>query len=256
MRAFYLLAFLLVTCALNGQSSQDEYRSTLWGSELTAGSNFALGYNPVLSRTSVGGRTLLPGWRAGIQGTMAGRQSRSVLLFGLEVFRDRTDLLEYREGNLDFFNAPGPMDDAGIRFREGTLTVRETHLRGMIAHRITIRKFDVQYGLSVSGRLGGEQVYDFQQTTTAWLDPVTGGQIEFEQPLLSNGRYIIPEKQLNENTYLGLLLGGGYRITPRLGIRLEWELGVHLRNRSFISNRFKQYHQRLGFFLSYGLFGE
>lgn len=134
--------------------------------------------------------------------------------------------------------------------------VRETHLRGMIAHRININKFDVQYGFSVSGRVGGEQTYNFQQTTTAWQDPVTGGRIVFDEPLVSNGTLTFPESQLNENTYLGLLLGGGFRATPRLGLRLEWEMGVHLRNRSFISNRYKQYHQRLGLSLSYRFFGE
>ena len=252
MRAFYpLLFFLLLACTLKGQSSQGTYRSTVWGAELTAGSNFALGYNPVLSRISVSGRTLLPGWRTGILGTMAGQQSKSVLLLGLDVFRDRADLLDYREETRELFDAFTGPDDNASRFREGTLMVRETQLRGMVAHRIAINKLDLQYGLSVSGRVGGEQTYDFQQTTTAWIDPITGGRIVFGEPLVSNGSLVLPEDQLNSNTYLGLLLGGGYRITPRLGVRLEWELGVHLRNGAFISNRYKQYHQRLGLFLSY-----
>jgi len=254
MKVSGLLVFMLFACTLNGQSSPGAYRSVIWGVELSAGSNFALGYNPILSRETTGGRTLLPGWRAGVSGTMAGRQSRSVLLLGLDVFRDRTDLLSYRQETRFFFDAEPDGND--IRFREGTLRIRETQLRVMIAHRITLNKFDVQYGLSASGRVGGEQVYDFQQTTTAWLDPVTGGRIAFEEPLVSNGRFVVPEKVLNDNTYLGLLLGGGYNLTPRLGVRLEWELGVHLRNGSQISNRYKQYHQRLGLFLNYGLFGE
>lgn len=254
MRVFYLLIALALACTLSGQPSGEEYRSTIWGAELSGGSNFALGYNPILSRETTEGRTLLPGWRAGIRGTMAGRRSRSALLLGLDVFRDRTDLLGYRQETRSFFDVEPDGND--IRFREGTLMVRETQLRGMIAHRITLSKFDIQYGLSASGRVGGEQVYDFQQVTTAWLDPVTGGRITFEEPLVSNGRFVVPGEVLNDNTYLGLLLGGGYQLTTRLGVRLEWELGVHLRRGSQISNRYKQYHQRLGLFINYGLFVE
>lgn len=258
MRAFYLLSCLLLACVLNGQSDRGEYRSTIWAAELTAGSNFALGYKPLLNRITVSGRTVLPGWRAGIRGTMAGRQSRSILLLGLDAFQDRTDLLGYRQVNESLSNLFGVADDdAELRSREGTLTVRETRLRGMIAHRITINhKLDLQYGLSVSGRIGGEQTYDFQQTTTSWLDPVTGGRIVFAEPLVSNGSRTFPEYQLNRNAYLGLTLGGGYLITPRLGVRMEWELGLHLRDGSSINNRYKQSHQRLGLFLSYRLFGE
>lgn len=254
MRAFYLLSYLLITCALNGQTDRGEYRSTIWAAELAAGSNFALGYTPLLSRITVSGRTVLPGWRAGIRGTMAGRQSRSILLLGLDIFQDQTDLLHYRQTSQSFFDFSAVEDQ--IRFREGTLVIRETHLRGMIGHRIMLNKFDVQYGFSVSGRIGGEQTYDFLQTTTAWVDPITGGRIVFDEPLVSNGSQTFPEAQLNANTYLGFLLGGGYYITSRLGLRVEWELGIHLRNGTFISNRYKQSHQRLGLFLSYRLFGE
>lgn len=256
MRAFYLLSCLLLACVLNGQSDRGEYRSTIWAVELTAGSNFALGYKPLLNRIAVNDRTPLPGWRAGIQATMAGRQSRSILLMGVDVFRDETDLLGYRHTAQSLSGFFPTVDATETRNREGTLAVRETQLRVILAHRITIRKFDVQYGLSVSGRIGGEQTYDFQQTTTSWLDPVTGGRIVFAEPLVSNGSRTFPEDQLNRNTYLGLTLGGGYLITPRLGVRIEWERGLHLRNGSFISNRYKQSHQRLGLYLSYRLFGE
>lgn len=256
MRAFYLVSCLLTACVLSGQSDRGEYRSTIWAAEVTAGSNFALGYKPLLSRITVSGRTPLPGWRAGVQATMAGRESSSVLLFGLDVFRDETDLLDYRQASESLLDLFATFDGAETRVREGTLAVRETHLRAIIAHRITIRKFDVQYGLSVSGRVGGEQTYDFQQTTTSWLDPATGGRIVFAEPLVSNGSLTFPKNQLAKNTYLGLSLGGGYSITPRLGVRIEWELGVHLRNGSFINNRYKQSHQRLGLLLSYRLFGE
>lgn len=256
MKYFLLLLGLAISCGLFAQTLTDGYRSTHWSVELSGGANFAVNHNPVLDRISTDGRNLLPGMRGGLAGVMSGELSKSSLMVGVDIIQDRVDLLDYREEPLDVARQFGIAVGSNGRVREGTLRVRETQLRVRVQHRVAIKKFDVEYGLLVSGRIGGDQRYDFQQTTTDWVDPITGQLLAFDEPLMSNGSYIIPEEQLNSNTYGGFLLGGGYRITPRLGVRVEWELGVNLRNGIFIENRYKQYHERLGISLSYGLFGE
>lgn len=242
-----IISVLLVLAS--GLSAQ-----TYWDIELQAGTNAALSHKPVLSRIDYSGRTYQPSWRVGLTAVMSGRKSKSSLLLGADIINDRLAFNDYEVGGVNDAFFMGDILSVGSG-RRGEFQINETQLRVLIGHRINLNPVSLEYGFAISGRLFGGQQFDFVQTTASWVDPITGLPLILEEPLVSSGTAEVPKNELNRNAYTALVLATGYRVTERLAVRLEAELGLVLR-RDVLENRYRQQRLRLGLVAAYALYSD
>lgn len=245
---------LLCSTGLAAQNTSSVSGQSVFGLELRAGTNLTLNHRPVFERIDFDNRTLQPGWRAGLTGVLGGELSRSSLVFSLDFINDRITLNGYRQQRFAVADTDVVPDLANRR--EGKFTVNENQIRGLLAHRIELAAFRVEYGFSISGFVGGRQRYDFTQTTVSWSDPVSGLPIVFEEPLISTGSVKVPNAELGRAAYGAFVFGGGYRITDQLSLSLEMEFGLTFRDRTKIDNRYKQKRSRLGLVVAYRFFND
>lgn len=252
MRLLIICLFCLACLPLAAQSTNFKGNTHKLGLEISGGVNYAIIRNPKPDRITYSGLQLLPGYRVGITGTQHLGYSRTKLLLGFDLLKDRTVLQNYTKTSVDnFFPVAGTS-----RVRAGELMIDETHLRGNLGVRIDWEKVAMISSFSVSGVVSGSQVFDFVQTTTAVSDPFTGITIQLDEPLVSSGSIAYPESELRQNTYGALLLAGGYRVSDRFTILLELELGVQLCSGFSPDREYKQRNARLGLVAGYRIFGQ
>lgn len=252
MRGFIFLLLLLSGTPASAQNYPVERVAPLFRLEVLAGANLAINRKPRPSRISSQGAQLLPGYRLGLAGNLSLSNSRTSLLFSLDFIQDRMVVTNYTKNSSNSLNG-GPLAD---RFRTGELDINETHLRGAFGVRIDWKKISLISAFSVSGFVGGGQTYAFEQRTSSVIDPFTGLIITLAEPLVSSGSVEYPTEALRRNTYGALVVAPAYRLTPRLSLSLELELGVQLGGGVSLSEEYKQHNARLGLVVGYRIFGQ
>ena len=212
--------------------------------DLTAGLNLALKRSPLVSRISTGSTTPRAGFRAGVRGNIRIQRGTTLATLGIDYLRDRLMIDEYRKTSFSTQDS-----DVPLRERLGTLTVNESFLRIPVGLRHDWERISLRYGFALNFRLGGEQCYDFVQTTRGLEDRFGSILVIFDEPVVAPGSRVFPVQQTG---YGSLWLAVGYRITEQITLLADADLGVFLPD----IREYRHSHLRLGVTASYRLLGQ
>lgn len=193
----------------------------VFGLELGGGANFTIGRASRRDFDQSKGVALRPAPFAGINLVLLPGEPVAFAL-GMEYVWDRGRIKNYVTTSSDFSSEFSVEPE---RKREGSVRINEHFLRLRGEMRFNIGKVSISPGAQISRYLGGSQLYEYVQTTQIFSDPHTGTVFVLPEPSVHAGKGIFPDH--NFGGYVGLLLGLGYRVNPKLALRLDFDLGIH-----------------------------
>jgi hypothetical protein len=189
------------------------------------------------------------GARAGIKALIFPEADIKMVL-GFDFLHDRGTLNNYRrERRGSIFFAADPDEVSSVR--EGNVTINEKWWRARLGLGFPLGRLSGEVAFMVSSILNGSQRYDYRQTTTALVDPVTGQTIPLNPPIVRSGSREF--FQDNFGGYGGVTFALSYPFTERLKVELEYEQGWHLDGSGGGFEEWRQRRSRLGLTVAYRL---
>lgn len=190
------------------------------------------------------------GARAGLKATFF-PESDVRLILGVNFLNDRGTLNNYRKestGGLLFLDEPNEVN----RVRAGDVTINEKWWRLSLGLGFPLGRFSGELAFMASSIISGSQLYNYQQTTTAFVDPITRQTIPLNSPIVRAGSRDFYRE--NFGGYGGITLALSYPLTERLSVALEYEQGWHLDSNGGRFDEWRQRRSRMGLTVGYRLF--
>jgi len=219
--------------------------------EVSAGGNLVTRRKLLYDFPTVDGLRPGLGARAGLKATVF-PDSDVRLLLGVNFLNDRGTLTNYRKesnGGLFFVADPNEVN----RIRTGDVTINEKWWRLSLGLGFPLGRFSGEVSFMASSILNGSQLYNYQQTITAFVDPITGQTIPLNSPIVRSGNRNFYRD--NFGGYGGITFAISYPLTERLNVELEYEQGWHLDANGGSFEEWRQRRSRMGLTLGYRLFG-
>lgn len=192
-----------------------------------------------------------PGARLGLQAIIF-PDDNSRLVLGVDFIHDRGTLEGYTYSKTTLAFDPSG-DSRELNKLTGNVRINERWLRWSLGADFSIGPVDLLVGFQVARIQKGSQRYEYEQTTLALFEGVTGQVIPLDQPVTRPGSTEFYGRNAYGG-YSGMVLALSWPVTGRMLLRAEYEQGLHMDWDTASVEEWRQRRSRVGLTVGYRLF--